>query len=117
MGTSQSHLSRVELGDTAASMELVDRWVRECGASPNDRKEAAELAESVVVEFTSWKTWRANGLAARQREAAEAEGTATTISEWAPLLISGRRTSCSLSSTGLRCWLLSRIWTSEFCHS
>lgn len=59
LGTSQSHLSRVELGDTAASMELVDRWVRECGASPNDRKEAAELAESVVVEFTSWKTWRA----------------------------------------------------------
>lgn len=70
-------------------MELVDRWVRECDVGPNDRKEATELADSVAVEFTSWKTWRAKGLAARQREAAEAEAAATTISEWAPLLISG----------------------------
>lgn len=86
---SQSHLSRVELGDTAASAELVDQWTQRCRASPESRREAGELVESVAAEFVTWRSALASGLAARQREAAEAEAAATTLSDWMPLLIPG----------------------------
>jgi transcriptional regulator with XRE-family HTH domain len=89
LGVSQSHLSRVELGDTAASMDLVERWTRECHASAGDRSEVAELAASVTTEFVTWRAALASGLVARQREAAEAEAAATTLSDWMPLLIPG----------------------------
>ena len=89
LGVSQSHLSRVELGHTAADPELVQRWVGECGSGAADRREAAELVESVTTEFVTWRAALASGLAARQREAAEAELAATTICEWLPLLIPG----------------------------
>lgn len=89
LGVSQSHLSRVELGDTAATRDLVDRWLRECGASPDDLQQAAELAELVAVEFTSWRSAMARGLASIQREIAEAEAAAAARWGWVPMLVPG----------------------------
>ena len=89
LGVSQSHLSRVELGDAAAGPELVDRWAKECRAALGPREAAAELARSVAVEVTTWRAALASGLAKLQREAAEAEAAASTISAWVPLLIPG----------------------------
>jgi transcriptional regulator with XRE-family HTH domain len=89
LGVSQSHLSRVELGDTAASIDLVERWARECRASEDDRREAIELAESVALEFTTWRSALTSGLAARQRDIAAAEAAATVINGWVPMLLPG----------------------------
>jgi len=89
LAVSQSHLSRVELGDAAPSPELAERWARHCGAEQAARESAAELAESVMVEANSRRAAQARGLVAMQREATAAEAAATTISEWVPLLIPG----------------------------
>ncbi|MBA2324059.1 MAG: helix-turn-helix transcriptional regulator [Pseudonocardiales bacterium] len=89
LSVSQSHLSRVELGDTAAGLELVGRWVQECGAGTDDRAAATELAESVTVEFTTWRSAMASGLPAIQREIAAAEAAAATRCAWVPMLIPG----------------------------
>jgi hypothetical protein len=86
---SQSHLSRVELGDTATNAELVERWTRECRANVQDHDEAAALVESVAVEFTNWRSTIANGLVAMQREIAAAEAVAATRWAWVPMLIPG----------------------------
>jgi transcriptional regulator with XRE-family HTH domain len=89
LGVSQSHLSRVELGDAAADPELVDRWAQACGAAPGLREAAAELAGSVAVELTTWRAALAGGLVKLQREVAEAEAAASTISAWVPMLVPG----------------------------
>jgi signal transduction histidine kinase len=52
LGISQSHLSRVELGEAVATAELVDYWTRETGASLSDREAATDLAKAVAAEFT-----------------------------------------------------------------
>jgi transcriptional regulator with XRE-family HTH domain len=86
---SQSHLSRVELGDAAPDPGFVDRWAQECGAAPELRKAVAELAGSVAVEVTTWRAALAGGLVKLQRDAADAEAAASTISAWVPMLIPG----------------------------
>ncbi len=89
LDVSQSHLSRVELGDAAPDPEFVDRWAQECDAAPGLREAAADLAASVAVEVTTWRAALASGLVKLQRDAAEAEAAASTISAWVPMLIPG----------------------------
>lgn len=89
LGVSQSHLSRVELGDAAPSRELAERWAHECGAIQATREAAAELAESVAVEFTARRTAKGRSLVALQRDIAAAEAVATTRCAWVPMLIPG----------------------------
>jgi hypothetical protein len=89
LGVSQSHLSRVELGDTAASEELVDRWIVTCGGGEVVRREAAEMVESVTTEFVTWRASVSSGLAELQRQVAAAEATAKTHLAWVPMLIPG----------------------------
>ncbi|MGH3823031.1 MAG: helix-turn-helix domain-containing protein [Pseudonocardiaceae bacterium] len=48
LGVSQSHLSRVELGEAVATVELVHHWTRETGASQADLTAATDLAEAVA---------------------------------------------------------------------
>jgi transcriptional regulator with XRE-family HTH domain len=89
LGISQSQLSRIELGQTAASPELVARWARTAAAAPDDLAAVEDLAQAVAVEVTAWKAALSTGLAKLQRDAAEAEAAATTISAWVPLLVPG----------------------------
>lgn len=89
LGISQSHLSRVELGDAVATAELVGRWTRETGASHADRRAAAELAEAVATEFVTWREALASGLVKLQRDALAAEAAAATMSAYVPALIPG----------------------------
>lgn len=89
LGVSQSHLSRVELGEAAATTELVGRWTAETAAGTADRQAAAELAEAVVAEFVSWREAVASGLVKLQREALEAEAAAATRIAYVPGLIPG----------------------------
>lgn len=89
LGVSQSHLSRVELGEAVATAELVDKWTRETGASPADHQAAAELGEAVSAEFVSWREAVASGLVKLQRDAIEAEAAAATLITYVPALIPG----------------------------
>jgi transcriptional regulator with XRE-family HTH domain len=89
LGVSQSHVSRVELGQTAATPDLVARWAEVAAATPADRVMIAELAEAVAAELTTWKAALSSGLAKLQRDVAEAEAAATTRIAWVPLLIPG----------------------------
>jgi transcriptional regulator with XRE-family HTH domain len=89
LGVSQSHLSRVELGEAVATAELVDKWTRETGASPADHQAAAELTEAVSAEFVSWREALASGLVKLQRDAIDAEAAAATRIAYVPTLIPG----------------------------
>jgi transcriptional regulator with XRE-family HTH domain len=89
LGISQSHLSRVELGEAVATAELVDKWTRETGASPTDRETATELADAVGAEFVSWREALASGLVKLQRDAIDAEAAAATLISYVPALIPG----------------------------
>lgn len=89
LGVSQSHLSRVELGDAAPSEELTQHWVRECGADQTTLTAATDLAESVLVEIISRRAEQTGGLVAMQRDVAVAEATAQLRYAWVPMLIPG----------------------------
>jgi transcriptional regulator with XRE-family HTH domain len=89
LGVSQSHLSRVELGETVATTELVDHWTRETGASEADRQAAADLAKAVAAEFITWREALASGLVKLQRDGLAAEAAATTRIAYVPGLIPG----------------------------
>ncbi|MGH3827441.1 MAG: DUF5753 domain-containing protein [Pseudonocardiaceae bacterium] len=89
LGVSQSHLSRVELGEAVANAELVDHWTRETDASQVDRETAAALAEAVAAEFITWRAALASGLVKLQRDAIAAEAAATTRIAYVPALIPG----------------------------
>lgn len=89
LGVSQSHLSRVELGDAAPSVELGLAWLTACRATSAEHASVRELVESVTVEVTSRRTSKGRSLVALQRDAAVAEAAANTISGWVPMLIPG----------------------------
>ncbi|MGH3784795.1 MAG: DUF5753 domain-containing protein [Pseudonocardiaceae bacterium] len=89
LGVSQSHLSRVELGEAVAAAELVDNWTRETGANQADREMAADLAETVTAQLITWREAIASGLVTRQRDAIAAEDAATTMIAYVPALIPG----------------------------
>ena len=86
---SQSHVSRVELGEAVATAELVERWTRETGASQADRDTATDLTEAVEAEFVSWREALASGLVKLQREALAAEAASATRIAYVPGLIPG----------------------------
>lgn len=86
---SQSHLSRVELGEAIASAELVGHWTRETGASQADRDVAIDLTEAVAAEFVSWREALASGWVKLQRDALAAEAAAATMITYVPALIPG----------------------------
>ncbi len=89
LGVSQSHLSRVELGEAVATAELVDHWSRETGASQADREAVTDLAEAVAAEFVSWREALGSGMVKLQRDAIAAEAAATTMTSYVPALVPG----------------------------
>lgn len=87
LGISQSHLSRVELGEAAATAELVDNWTHETGARQADHETATELAEAVATEMVTWREAVASGLVKLQRDALDAEAASATRIAYVPALI------------------------------
>lgn len=89
LGVSQSHLSRVELGEAVATVKLVAEWTRETGTSPVDSQAAADLAEAVAGELITLRDAVASGLVKLQRDVIDAEAAAATMSAYVPALIPG----------------------------
>ncbi|MGH8885713.1 MAG: helix-turn-helix domain-containing protein [Egibacteraceae bacterium] len=89
LSVSQSQVSRVELGQTVANPDLVDRWATLCGADDEQRAGLVDAAEAVTVEATAWRKALPRGLARMQQETADVEASATVISAYVPLFVPG----------------------------
>jgi transcriptional regulator with XRE-family HTH domain len=89
LGISQSHLSRVELGEAVPTAELVDIWTQETGANHADRQAASDLANAVAAEVVTWREAVARGLVALQREVIGAEAAAATMTAYVPVVVPG----------------------------
>lgn len=89
LGVSQSHLSRVELGEAIATAELVEHWATETGATLADRETVTGLANAVAAEFVTWREAIASGLVKLQRDVLAAEAAATTRIAYVPGLVPG----------------------------
>lgn len=89
LGVSQSHLSRVELGQAAATRDVVAGWLDATGAGAGDRATASDLAAAVAVEFGSWRAALAGGLVRIQREVQTADSAAATQRAYVPLFVPG----------------------------
>ncbi len=89
LGISQSRVSRIELGQQAASADLVRRWAEVTGA-PEDRvAELVESAETAGTEAVVWRNALNRGLARLQQDSRELEASAATIRSFQPVLVPG----------------------------
>ncbi len=88
-GMSQSKVSRIELGQSAAAVADVERWAQATGASDDERAELLELAEAAVTETIAWRTVGDRGLGGLQRDVQVMEISAATIRYFHPVLVPG----------------------------
>ncbi|MGH3935099.1 MAG: helix-turn-helix domain-containing protein [Pseudonocardiaceae bacterium] len=88
LGISQSRVSRIELGQQAALVDLVRHWAEVTGAA-EDRDELVGLAEAAGTEAVAWRTAMGRGLARLQQEARETERGAAALLSFQPVLVPG----------------------------
>ncbi|MGH3909004.1 MAG: helix-turn-helix domain-containing protein [Pseudonocardiaceae bacterium] len=89
LGVSQSRISRVELGQQAASADLVRRWAEVTGAPEAHGAELVEWADAASTEAVAWRTAMGRGLARLQQDARETELGAETILSFQPVMMPG----------------------------
>lgn len=89
LGISQSRISRIELGQQVASVDLVRRWAELTGAPENRRAELAQWAEVAGTEAVTWRSAMNRGLVRLQHDSRALEATAATIRSFQPVLVPG----------------------------
>lgn len=89
LGISQSRVSRIELGQQAASVALVQDWLHAAVASDEQRAELTELAENAATEATAWRRAMSRGLVRLQHDSRDLETSAGTILNFQPVRIPG----------------------------
>jgi transcriptional regulator with XRE-family HTH domain len=89
LGISQSRVSRIELGQQAASGELVRRWTEVTGAPGERCAELVEWAETAGLEAVAWRAAATRGLARLQDDTGDFHASAATILSFQPLLVPG----------------------------
>lgn len=89
LGISQSRVSRIELGQQAASADLVRRWAEVTGASEDRVAELVESAKTAGTEAVVWRNAMNRGLARLQQDSRELEASAATIRSFQPVLVPG----------------------------
>jgi transcriptional regulator with XRE-family HTH domain len=89
LSVSQSQISRIELGQQAASTDLVRRWAEVAGVPEDRSAELVEWAEVAGVETVPFRNVMARGLAHLQRDSHELEASAATIRTFQPLIVPG----------------------------
>lgn len=89
LGWSQSRVTRIETGKRKVSRAEAEQWADVTGADENLREELSHLAYSAATEARSWRISHSAGLAARQREMAKMERSATEILHFQPSVIPG----------------------------
>lgn len=88
-GMSQSKVSRIELGQSAATVADIERWAQMTGASDDERAELVELAEATVTEAIAFREARRHGLPSIQEDVQAIEASAATIRSYQPVLVPG----------------------------
>lgn len=86
---SQSQVSRIELGQQAAPVALVQQWAEATGAGGEDLAEVLRLAESAATQTTTWRSAMQRGLATLQEDSRELEATAGTILNFSSMRVPG----------------------------
>lgn len=89
LGWSQSKVTRIENGNTQATADDVEAWAEATGADTAAREELSGLAYSAWTQTRSWRASHRGGLAARQREMASMERSATEIRQFTPATVPG----------------------------
>lgn len=89
LGVSQSQVSRVELGQQTASVELVRSWAEVTGVREDRTAELVEWAEAAGTEAVAFGTAMPRGLAGLQQDSRELEASAATIRSFQPVLVPG----------------------------
>ena len=90
LGWSQSRVTRIEnLRTRRFGARDVEEWAEATGAPETVRDELAQLVYEASTEARSWHISHRAGLAARQREMAEMERSATEILHFQPEAIPG----------------------------
>ncbi len=89
LGISQSRVSRIELGQQAASTDLVRRWAEVTGASEDRVADLVESAETAGTEAVVWRNAMNRGLARVQQDSRELEASAVTLRSFQPVLVPG----------------------------
>jgi transcriptional regulator with XRE-family HTH domain len=84
LGWSQSKVSKMERGQTAADPDDVAAWARAAGASDAVTADLVADAEMAVNQMRSWRAVHGGGLASRQREIAKMNTAVTRHREFAP---------------------------------
>jgi len=86
---SQSQVSRIELGQQAAPVALVQQWAEAAGAAGDELAGVLQLAESAATQTTAWRTANRRGLATLQEDSRELEATAGTILNYSSMRVAG----------------------------
>jgi transcriptional regulator with XRE-family HTH domain len=89
VATSQSKVSRTELGKFRAPVELVRRWLEVTGADEDTRAEVLALATQSLVEVASYRSIFRGSFAAGQHIARQQEAVSARIRHFQPLMIPG----------------------------
>lgn len=89
MGWSQSKVTRIENGRTQATAADAEEWAVATGADDSAREELSRLAHAAWTEARSWRASHGGGLAARQREMADMDRSASEILHFQPSVIPG----------------------------
>ncbi len=88
LGSSQSAVSRYELGQMVPAADVVDQWAEAVGATAEQHAELVDLAELAETETVVWRRRsRRGGLAERQQETLEMEASAGVVSSFQPVLM------------------------------
>lgn len=88
-GISQPTVSRIERGESVASLREVTAWADAAGVGADRRALILGMAEAAVNEVTTMRARLSNGLAAVQEDVREREATARTLRNFQPGIIPG----------------------------
>jgi transcriptional regulator with XRE-family HTH domain len=89
LGISQSQVSRIELGQQAASVEVTERWAQVAGAPAGRQAELSGWAEAAATELVAWRDAMSRGLVKLQQDSRDLEAGAATILNFQPARIPG----------------------------
>lgn len=89
LGWSQSKVSKMERGQTAADPDDVAAWARLAGADPGTIAGLVARAEDAASQMRTWPAVLGQGLATRQREVAQINAASTRHREFDQNMIGG----------------------------
>ena len=89
VGISQSRVSRIELGQQSAPVNIVQQWAQAAGASEADIARLTELADTAATQATTWRRALARGLVKLQEDSRDLESRAATILNFQSMRIPG----------------------------